>query len=258
MAEEGVSADSEVLERDRCPTGIEGLDNILNGGIPRGNTILFTGSCGTGKTTLSLEYLVHGALAGENCLFVSVTEASEKLMKNVIPYDFFDESLIKKGKLVFVDMPIIYERLGMTEMELSMEDVEALVRALGNLVDELSIKRLVIDSVTSVCYRLKTEEKIRNFILKVGKALSDRGCTSLLISEISPSAERYSLYGVEEAIADGIVLMGNLERRGDLLRTLQVVKMRGTNHSRAKYVLDLTPAGILLVPLLKGGSTGGN
>ncbi|MCK5024906.1 MAG: circadian clock protein KaiC, partial [Thermoplasmata archaeon] len=97
----------------------------------------------------------------------------------------------------------------------------------------------------------------REFILKIGKTLSDRGCTSMLISEISPSAERYSLYGVEEAIADGIVLMGNLERRGDLLRTLQVVKMRGTNHSRAKYVLDLTPAGILLVPLLKGGSGGG-
>ena len=72
------------VERDRCPTGIDGLDNILNGGIPRGNTILFTGSCGTGKTTLSLEFLVHGALAGENSLFVSVTESSEKLTQNVI------------------------------------------------------------------------------------------------------------------------------------------------------------------------------
>ena len=77
------------------------------------------------------------------------------------------------------------------------------------------------------------------------------------MSEISPSAERYSLYGVEEAIADGIVVMGNLERRGDLLRTIQVVKMRGTQHSRTKYVLDLTPCGVLLVPMLKGGSVAG-
>jgi circadian clock protein KaiC len=69
---------------------------------------------------------------------------------------------------------------------------------------------------------------------------------------------RYSTYGVEEAIADGIILMGNYERRGDLLRTLQVVKMRGTSHSRAKYVLDITPLGILMVPLLKGGGGSGS
>ncbi|MBI5001616.1 MAG: circadian clock protein KaiC [Euryarchaeota archaeon] len=241
-------------ERNRCVTGVEGLDNILNGGIPRGNTVLFTGSCGTGKTSISLEYLVHGAIDGENCLFISVTEASVKLLENIIPYEFFDDSLIKKGKLVFVDMPVIYNKLGLVTVEFTLEDVDTLVKAIGSIVKELDIKRLVIDSITSVCYRLKTEEKIREFILKLGKTLSELGCTTILVSEISPTAERYSLYGVEEAIADGIVLMGNLERRGDLLRTLQVVKMRGTQHSRAKYVLDLTPCGVLLVPLLKGGS----
>jgi circadian clock protein KaiC len=76
------------------------------------------------------------------------------------------------------------------------------------------------------------------------------------VSEIGPQSSGYSTFGVEEAISDGIVLMANMERRGDLLRTLQVIKMRGTMHSRAKYVLDLTPVGVLLVPLLKGGSSG--
>jgi circadian clock protein KaiC len=206
-------------KRDRCVTGIDALDNVLDGGIPRGNTVLVTGSVGTGKTTLSMEFLVHGALQGENCLFVSVTESCEKLMNNIIPYEFFDDKLIREGKL--------------------------------------ETKRLVIDSITSVCYRLRTQEKIREFILRLGAVLSAKGCTSLLVSEISPAEERYSLFGVEEAIADGIIFMGNLERRGDLLRTLQVVKMRGTMHSRAKYVLDLTHCGVLLVPLLKGGSVAG-
>ena len=240
-------------ERERCVTGIEGLDNILNGGIPRGNTVLLTGSCGTGKTTMSLEFLVHGALAGENSLFISVTEASTKLLRNVIPYEFFDETLLTSGKLTFIDMPAMYERLGLEKSEFSFEDIVLLVDAIGQIVEELKIKRLVIDSITSVCYRLKTEEKIRDFILRLGKTLSEKGCTTILVSEISPAETRYSLYGVEEAIADGIILMGNLERRGDLLRTLQVVKMRGTQHSRTKYVLDLTPVGVLLVPLLKGG-----
>jgi circadian clock protein KaiC len=247
----------DAAEEDRCVTGIDGLDRILNGGIPRGNTVLITGSCGTGKTTLSFEFLLHGALHNENSLFVSVTENWQKLLKNVIPYDFYDDNLLKSRKLIMVDLGAIYNKLGLEKAEFNMEDIDIIVRAIGDIVREWSIKRLVIDSITSICFQLKTKEKIRDFILSLGKNLAEAGCTSILVSEISPGEQSYSMYGVEEAIADGIVLMANLERRGDLLRTLQVVKMRGTMHSRAKYVLDLTPVGVLLVPLLKGGSVPG-
>jgi len=243
-------------DRDRCVTGVEGLDTILYGGIPRTNTVLLTGSCGTGKTSLALEFLIHGAQKGENSLFVSVTENSEKLLANIIPYKFFDKSLVKSGRLVFIDMPVMYERLGLTKSELTMEEIDLLVSAITSLAAELGTKRLVIDSVTSVCYKLKTSEKIRDFILKISKSLSDLDCTSILVGELPAGSASYSSFGVEEAIADGIVIMANMERRGDLLRTLQVIKMRGTMHSRARYVLDLTPMGVLLVPLLKGGSTG--
>jgi circadian clock protein KaiC len=242
--------------RERCATGIDALDSILNGGIPRGNTILITGSCGTGKTTLSIEFLIHGAISGEPGLFLSVTEAHEKLLANMMPYDFMRRDLLDAGKLTFIDMPVLYHKLGMEKSEFTLEEVELLTDSIAKLAAEMKIKRLVLDSVTSVCFQLKSEEKIRDFVLKLGKGLADHGVTSLLVSEILPSDMRYSTYGVEEAIADGIILMGNYERRGDLLRTLQVVKMRGTSHSRAKYVLDITPLGILMVPLLKGG--GGN
>lgn len=238
--------------RERCRTGIDALDNILYGGIPRSNTVLLTGSVGTGKTSLALEFLLHGAIEGEASMFLSVTEASEKLLVNVIPYDFFDRKLLD-GKLILIDLPKIYQRLGLVKAELSMEEVGLLVSSIMDLVKELNVKRLVVDSITSIGYKLKTQEKIRDFILRLAKGLSSLDCTSMLVSEVTTGSQGYSTFMVEEALADGIILMGNMERRGDLLRTLQVIKMRGTMHSRAKYVLDLTPAGVLLVPLLKGG-----
>lgn len=244
-------------ERERCLTGIEGIDHILNGGIPRGNTVLVAGSVGTGKTSICIEFLLRGALVGENSLYVSVTEATSKLLRNVIPFDFFDDRLVRQGKLGFVDLPELYERLGIEGHDISDEEVRRLVDAIVKLVDERNVRRFVLDSVTSVCYRLREQEKIRDFLLSLETDLGTKDCTSLLVSEINNSHEGYSRWGVEEAIADGVIVTGNLERRGDLLRTLQVVKMRGTSHSRAKYVLDLTTAGVLLVPLLKGGSVSG-
>ena len=83
---------------ERCTTGIEGLDNILEGGIPRGNMVLVAGSVGTGKTTLCLEFLVRGAERDERSLFLSVTESSRKLMQNLSTFEFFRRDLSRAGR----------------------------------------------------------------------------------------------------------------------------------------------------------------
>src|SRR6059058_1256287 len=229
-------------ERERCVTGIDAIDHILNGGVPRGNTVLISGSVGTGKTSICIEFLVRGALNGENSLYLSVTEPTDKLLMNVIPFDFFDDKLVRQGKLQFVDLPKIYDKLGIDKEDLDFDQTRLLADTIAGIVEEQKIRRLVLDSVTSVCYRIREQERIRDFLLRLGTVLSAKGCTTLLVSEIRSSEDGYSQWGVEEALADGVIVTGNLERRGDLLRTLQVVKMRGTTHSRAKYVLDLTSA----------------
>ena len=250
-APRALMAPATILER--CATGISGLDDILGGGIPRGNMVLVAGSVGTGKTTLCLEFLVRGAERGERSLFISVTEASDKLMQNLSTFEFFRADLVSDGSLVFVDLPMLYDKLGLEHEEMTADEVDILLRTIHDLVETLGVKRLVLDSLTSVCYRIRRDEAIRDFMLRLGQMLNDLGCTSLLVSEIGPTQGRYSMHGVEEAIVDGVVLLWNTRRSGDILRVLQVVKMRGTAHSRAQYVMELTPIGILLAPHLKGG-----
>jgi circadian clock protein KaiC len=239
--------------RERCLTGIEGLDNILGGGIPRGNMVLVAGSVGTGKTTLCLEFLVRGAEKGERTLFFSVTEASAKLIENLSTFEFFRQELVKSGGLIFIDVPEIYDRLGLNHEELTLEEIDLLLKTFLDLAREAGAQRVVLDSLTSVCYRIRRDERIRDFMLKLSQGLAELGCTTLLVSEIGQAAGRYSLHGVEEAIVDGVLLLGNARRQGDILRILQVVKMRGTSHSRAQYVIELTPIGLLMAPHLKGG-----
>ena len=93
---------------------------------------------------------------------------------------------------------------------------------------------------------------IRDFIFKLGSSLSALNCTTILTSEVPPDSFSFSQYEIEEFIADGILFLGNFERKGDLLRTFQVVKMRGTSHGRSKYILSMDKKnGIELVPMLK-------
>jgi circadian clock protein KaiC len=242
-----------MYERSRCLTGIEGLDDALHGGVPVGNVVLITGSCGTGKSTLSIEFLVNGGKQGENGVYISVTEPTSKVLENMKTFKFFDESLIENNRLFLIDLAVLYDRLGLLDESEYIEDIDALIWALGDVVRALDVKRAVIDSITAVCTRLKEKSRIREFIFRVVKAFTSYGVTTLLVSEVGAGTVEYSVYGVEEAIADGIIVLSDVDRGGDLLRTLQIVKMRGTVHSRAKYVMDLTPDGIIIVPLLKRG-----
>ncbi len=115
--------------RDKCETHIEGIDRILNGGVPIGNIVLLAGTVGSGKTTLAMEFLINGAKAGETCCYISVTEPSSKMLSNLQTYGFFDESLVKEGKLNIFDLTVINDRLGVERLDgtYTSKDMEALL-----------------------------------------------------------------------------------------------------------------------------------
>jgi circadian clock protein KaiC len=241
-----------ITKKEFCGTGIGELDNQMSGGIPLGSTVLVTGCSGSGKTTLCMQYLFNGAQNGESGVFFTITEPLFKLTKNLEGFNFYDKNLIESGMVNIIDLRIISERLGLDTEKYSVEDAGALLDVLKDIADELNVKRLVIDSITALCYRLQTREMIRDFIFKLGTSLAVMNCTTMLTSEVPPQTYKFSQYEIEEFISDGIIFVGDIERRGDLIRTLQVVKMRGTAHTRTKFSMNISAErGIELMPLLK-------
>jgi len=199
-----------------------------------------------------MQYLFNGARNGERGVFFTITEPLFKLTKNLEGFNFYDKKLIESGMVNIIDLRIISERLGLDAEKYTVEDAGALLDILKDIADELNVKRLVIDSITALCYRLQSREMIRDFIFKLGTSLAAMNCTTLLTSEVPPKTYKFSQYEIEEFISDGIIFVGDIERKGDLIRTLQIVKMRGTAHSRAKFAMNISAErGMELVPLLK-------
>jgi circadian clock protein KaiC len=240
------------IKKEICSTGIEELDMKMSGGFPVGSTVLVTGCSGSGKTTMCMQFLFNGARKGERGVFFTITEPLFKLTKNLEGFSFYDKKLIESGMVNIIDLRIISERLGLDTEKYTVEDAGALLDILKDIADELDVKRLVIDSITALCYRLQTREMIRDFIFKLGTSLAVMKCTTLLTSEVPPQTFKFSQYEIEEFISDGILFLGDVERKGDLIRTLQIIKMRGTAHSRTKFAMNISAQrGIELIPLLK-------
>jgi len=240
------------MQKSRCKTGISQLDSELSGGIPLGATVLLCGGSGVGKTTLSMQFLANGTKIDEKGVFFTASETLEKLKQHQGSYDFFDEKLIKSGKLSIIDLWSISDRLGLSPERYTADEANILFEVIRDITKELGAKRLIIDSITSLCYRLHTREMIRDFIFKLGSSLTVMNCTTIMTAELPPQVFRYSTYDIEEFIADGIIYLGDIERKGDLIRTLQIIKMRGTSHGRTKFALNMSSKnGIEISPMLK-------
>ena len=168
--------------------------------------------------------------------------------------------MVDTGLINVFDMDVLYSWLGIEKSTFDLDDVHSLIKSIVDIVNTIGVTRLVIDSVTTLCYKIKSEQLIRDFLFTLGKKLATLGCTTILIAEITSATENahWSSFGVEEAICDGIIVLGDTERMGHLLRFLQVVKMRGTPHSRAKHAIELTPLGVMLTPMLKWGAISDN
>ncbi|MCX8189748.1 MAG: ATPase [Candidatus Diapherotrites archaeon] len=232
----------------KTKTGIYGLDELIDGGFPTGRTILVSGSCGSGKTTFGIQYIYNGAeLYNEPGIYVTLDERPSLLREDCLNFGWDLKELENKNMIRIIDGTVA--RMGFpTEEEFALPstglDIDKLLLEILASIKRFGAKRIVIDSVASLGLTLRTEEDIRRGLLKLNYLLGKAGTTSLLISEIEVDDKRFSKYGVEEYIADGVILMHYIGVGGGITRALQVVKMRGVKHSEYIHPLEITKRGI--------------
>ncbi len=218
---------------ERVKTGIKGLDEIMNGGIPKGQLVLVSGTCGTGKTTLCSQYIYNGLTKfRENGIYLSFEELPENIKANVRQFGLNFEPFEKAGKFSFIKYDPYH--------------VEEVFDILESSVSRTGAQRVVIDSVSALGIHVRDKAELRRMIFNLSSTLRKLGCTALLVSEIVPGSKGISRYGVEEFVTDSVIVMYYERNEFTFNRVIQIWKMSGSDHSKKLHPYKITGKGIVV------------
>jgi circadian clock protein KaiC len=228
----------------KTPTGIQGLDEITFGGLPKGRPTLVCGSAGCGKTLLSMEFLVHGATQfNEPGVFMAFEETEEDLRKNVtsLGYDLKD---LSDRKTLVVD----HVHIERSEIEETGEyDLEGLFVRLGYAIDSIGAKRVVIDTIEAIFASLPNPTILRAELRRLFRWLKDKGVTAIITGERGDGT--LTRQGLEEYVSDCVILLDHRTREQISTRRLQIVKYRGSTHGTNEYPFLIDEDGISVLPI---------
>jgi KaiC/GvpD/RAD55 family RecA-like ATPase len=228
----------------RVPTGIKKFDALIEGGFPKNGIILVAGNSGAGKTQFSATFLYNGAkLFKETGLYVTLEERAEGIkcaMQN-IGIDFSE--LENAGLISFFDVTAFRKQ----SPDYFVLNFESLRKGLSAIFDTYPIHRLVIDSITPLAIEYPTKGKFRSSFFKFVEYIRDRQITTLLLTEIEEGKQKISRYGIEEYLADGVILL-KVEQIGlNYERWITIRKMRYTSHDTKLYRLKVEKSGLKIV-----------
>jgi len=222
---------------EQVTTGIKGLDTLLKGGLPKGSTTLVSGTPGSGKTILSMQFLVNGYLqAKEKGFYISLEEDVDR-MENYMSKSFGwpIKELRKKGKLILVRSDVY--------------DFEKFKDLIETTVEKNGIERVVIDPITVLSLFFERPLEIRRSLLELDRMLKKLNCTSLLTCEIPEGSNAISSFGIEEFTSDGIIV---LTYKIGAPRGIVIRKMRLVDHDKEIHPFEIKSGkGIIVYPTEK-------
>ncbi|TPG67584.1 circadian clock protein KaiC [Hymenobacter nivis] len=228
----------------KAPTGIDGLDEITEGGLPLGRPTLVCGSAGCGKTLLGIEFLVRGIQNyGEPGVLMAFEETAEELAANVASLGF-DLGALQAAKMLRLD----HVHVDRSEMEENGEyDLEGLFIRLGYAIDSIGAKRVVLDTIETLFAGFTNESVLRSEIRRLFRWLKDKGVTTVITAERGDGT--LTRQGLEEYVSDCVILLDNRVIDQITTRRLRVVKYRGSTHGTNEYPYLITEDGISVLPV---------
>lgn len=222
----------------RVPSGITGLDELIEGGFLEGANILVSGGFGTGKTIFATQFIYKGAEQyKEPGIYITMEEGATNLWWNMRSFrwnftKYEQEGLIKVYRVGLIDPQEFGKRF--------KEETERIKK----MVDEMDAKRLVIDSTTAFAMWMGPESQIRYSLFKLADELKELKCTTIMTSETGGARDQYSRFGVEEFISDGVISLYFMPPQ----RVMFIRKMRGTHHDQKIHPCTISNNGLEIFP----------
>ena len=228
----------------KCPTGIQGLDEITAGGLPRGRPTLVCGGAGCGKTLLAAEFLVRGAVEfDEPGVLMAFEETEKELVANVASLGFDLAGLVRRRKLV-----MDYVHIEPGEVHESGEyDLEGLFVRLNHAIDSIGAKRVVLDTLEVLFAGLRNESILRSELRRLFRWLKDKGVTAVITAE--RGRETLTRHGLEEYVSDCVIVLDHRVNDQIATRHLRVMKYRGALHGTNEFPFLIGNDGISVLPI---------
>jgi circadian clock protein KaiC len=232
----------------KVPTGIPGFDFIANGGLPQGRTAIIAGTAGSGKTIFATQFLAEGIRChGENGVFVTFEEQPRDIRRNMISFNWAIDDWEREQRWAFVD----------ASPEPSHEvavvgdyDFGALLARIEHAIRSINAKRVVLDSIGAIFSQFPQASRVRYELFRIAAALRDLDVTSVLTAERNNEYGDIARHGIEEFVADSVVILRNVLEDEKRRRTIEILKFRGTTHHKGEYPFTvMRKDGIIVIPL---------